>query len=92
MTEEEIINLVWERLKDRFPKAKISKRATERVIKTFLETLGEVALKEAVKFRNFGTFKPQTRRYKNPQGQAGTSRRVVFKPSRKLRVVSGVRI
>jgi nucleoid DNA-binding protein len=93
MTEEELINQVWKRLKKTYPKATISKRTTARVIKTFLKTLAEEVLKgEQVKLRNFGTFHLKIRKYKTPDGLTGKSHRVAFKPSKKLKKVGGIKL
>lgn len=93
MTEEELINQVWERLKETYPKATISKRTTARVIKTFLKTLAEEVLKgQQVKLRNFGTFYLKVRKYKTPNGLVGKSHRVAFKPSKKLKASAGVKL
>jgi len=93
MTEEELIHAVWITLQKTYPKAKISKRTTARVIKTFLKTLAEEVLKgKQVKLRNFGTFHLKVRKYKTPDGWAGKSHRVAFKPSKKLKKASGVKI
>jgi len=92
INQTELINKVWEELNLTYPQAEISKRTTERVIKTLIEVLKrELRKGNNISIPTFGTFQAVKKKFTTPQGMKGISATVVFKPSKKLKRASYVK-